>query len=249
LVFAGAQGDDRIADFSGAVHVFDTATGENTTTVRNGRAHDDSAALFGRMVVGLGSRVAVAGFGGVSGVYEASARMELLQVPGRFNSRQSNAPDSSTIGANGRLYAPFGEVFEDLCGDGLVGIGEECDDGNVASGDGCSGSCRVESHAGWSCYKVRSGTAFVQPANVEIGTRIESERVTRVIKPAELCVPAGIGGGVPDPQAPALMCYKVKHARGEIKTPKTVFRFRDRFGEPVATVFKEKTLCVEATLS
>lgn len=30
------------------------------------------------------------------------------------------------------------------CGDGLVGGHEECDDGNAASGDGCSADCRVE---------------------------------------------------------------------------------------------------------
>ena len=30
------------------------------------------------------------------------------------------------------------------CGDGLVDAGEQCDDGNRASGDGCSASCTVE---------------------------------------------------------------------------------------------------------
>jgi cysteine-rich repeat protein len=30
------------------------------------------------------------------------------------------------------------------CGDGLVGTGETCDDGNTANGDGCSGSCLAE---------------------------------------------------------------------------------------------------------
>jgi len=31
-----------------------------------------------------------------------------------------------------------------LCGNGLINGGETCDDGNVAEGDGCSGSCAVE---------------------------------------------------------------------------------------------------------
>ena len=35
------------------------------------------------------------------------------------------------------------------CGDGVVGPGEQCDDGNNASGDGCGSTCVVES--GWSC--------------------------------------------------------------------------------------------------
>jgi len=35
------------------------------------------------------------------------------------------------------------------CGNGLLEPGEECDDGNVISGDGCSATCTVE--AGYAC--------------------------------------------------------------------------------------------------
>ena len=35
------------------------------------------------------------------------------------------------------------------CGDGELGIGEECDDGNTAPGDGCNAGCHVE--CGWLC--------------------------------------------------------------------------------------------------
>jgi cysteine-rich repeat protein len=35
------------------------------------------------------------------------------------------------------------------CGDGKLGIGEECDDGNTRSGDGCGPTCQVE--PGWNC--------------------------------------------------------------------------------------------------
>jgi len=35
-------------------------------------------------------------------------------------------------------------VSLDVCGNGTVAAGEECDDGNLDSGDGCSGFCRVE---------------------------------------------------------------------------------------------------------
>lgn len=38
------------------------------------------------------------------------------------------------------------------CGNGVVGPGEECDDGNITSGDGCSSSCRLEvGGAGQAC--------------------------------------------------------------------------------------------------
>jgi cysteine-rich repeat protein len=36
-----------------------------------------------------------------------------------------------------------------ICGNGIITLGEECDDGNVADSEGCSSQCRVE--VGWSC--------------------------------------------------------------------------------------------------
>jgi len=45
-----------------------------------------------------------------------------------------------------RLSEPVSvrETFR-VCGDGIVSLGEECDDGNFVSGDGCSAVCEVES--------------------------------------------------------------------------------------------------------
>ncbi|MCB9595814.1 MAG: hypothetical protein H6719_24040 [Sandaracinaceae bacterium] len=43
------------------------------------------------------------------------------------------------------------------CGDGSVGRGELCDDGNVEDGDGCNADCRVE--RGWSCYEPEGGAS------------------------------------------------------------------------------------------
>jgi cysteine-rich repeat protein len=36
------------------------------------------------------------------------------------------------------------EVTLPGCGDGAIGVGEQCDDGNVSDGDGCSASCMLE---------------------------------------------------------------------------------------------------------
>jgi len=36
-----------------------------------------------------------------------------------------------------------------ICGNGVIGSGEACDDGNAVSSDGCSATCSIE--AGWSC--------------------------------------------------------------------------------------------------
>jgi len=35
-----------------------------------------------------------------------------------------------------------------VCGDGIIAIGEECDDDNTYSGDGCSDTCMIESNGG-----------------------------------------------------------------------------------------------------
>jgi cysteine-rich repeat protein len=52
----------------------------------------------------------------------------------------------STVSARIRNVVGDAECLEPLsaCGDGTVGTGEDCDDGNAAGGDGCSGACRRE---------------------------------------------------------------------------------------------------------
>jgi cysteine-rich repeat protein len=37
-----------------------------------------------------------------------------------------------------------------------MGNGEQCDDGNTTSGDGCSSTCQTESVGGGSCYRIQS---------------------------------------------------------------------------------------------
>ena len=55
---------------------------------------------------------------------------------------------------NGRLWAqafgdPYGSNSSPYCGNGFREGGEECDDRNTMSGDGCSSACQVES--GFAC--------------------------------------------------------------------------------------------------
>jgi cysteine-rich repeat protein len=38
-----------------------------------------------------------------------------------------------------------------ICGDGLVGPGEQCDDNNISVGDGCDALCQIEIPAAWVC--------------------------------------------------------------------------------------------------
>lgn len=58
----------------------------------------------------------------------------------------SCAPSNDGLG-RGEVYVV--ELGDDgVCGDGAVGAGESCDDGNGADGDGCSGACVREGVAG-----------------------------------------------------------------------------------------------------
>ncbi|GHG81888.1 DUF4215 domain-containing protein [Comamonas sp. JC664] len=43
----------------------------------------------------------------------------------------------------------FVDAYDDRCGDGVVSPREECDDGNIVNGDGCSNTCGIE--AGYGC--------------------------------------------------------------------------------------------------
>lgn len=43
----------------------------------------------------------------------------------------------------------FIATISDICGNGVVDAGEQCDDNNIEDGDGCSSTCLVED--GWNC--------------------------------------------------------------------------------------------------
>ena len=41
-----------------------------------------------------------------------------------------------------------------MCGNGLLNTGEECDDSNAISGDGCSSLCKLETGKNWDCDSI-----------------------------------------------------------------------------------------------
>src|SRR3954468_13124814 len=59
-----------------------------------------------------------------------------------------------------------------MCGDNGLDTGEQCDDGNSTSGDGCSATCKIE--PGWICItpgapclrQVYCGDGVVEPPEV-----------------------------------------------------------------------------------
>jgi cysteine-rich repeat protein len=52
----------------------------------------------------------------------------------------------------------------DVCGDGILQPGEQCDDGNTIDGDGCSSTCIIENHPP-SCGAASPSRAVVWPPN------------------------------------------------------------------------------------
>ena len=71
-------------------------------------------------------------------------------------SSQTAAPDSGDAGSDATDTLPDYRLADldcadcnGFCGDGILRLVEQCDDGNRMSGDGCTQTCAVE--AGWTC--------------------------------------------------------------------------------------------------
>jgi cysteine-rich repeat protein len=95
-----------------------------------------------------------------------------------------------------------------FCGDGVVDRGEQCDDGNAASGDGCSATCGLEGAAGVDnrlCYITRPQKNSLQVFQVARGVTLADrlETLTVDVRATEsLCNPADVdGSGIGDPEA------------------------------------------------
>ncbi|HEY0189943.1 MAG TPA: hypothetical protein VGC42_02400 [Kofleriaceae bacterium] len=89
-----------------------------------------------------------------------------------------------------------------VCGNGSVELGETCDDGNTADGDGCSATCRVEVRPKPVAQTVApgvlsalrlSGTTQIRPDEVT-QSQIARDGSSKVSGTVKLCV--GVDGGV-----------------------------------------------------
>lgn len=130
----------------GKVLLYDIATGALEHTYAQPFVSDSFR--FGESVGGVPGAVVIGSSFGLF-VYETSPPYDLLQqlrAPGvfaddidGFGLEQAPFPGRGlVVGAIGSAY-----VF-DLCGNGTRIEREQCDDGNVASGDGCSPTCQLE---------------------------------------------------------------------------------------------------------
>lgn len=57
----------------------------------------------------------------------------------------------STLSAYAGPYTLDATLTPAACGNGIVDGGEECDDGNAATGDGCTATCKLEPYADTTC--------------------------------------------------------------------------------------------------
>jgi cysteine-rich repeat protein len=93
----------------------------------------------------------------------------------------SNCTCDNTIG----YYNAFSTVCTTRCGDGLRVGNEGCDDGNLISGDGCAGSCFVES--GWTCSGGSSRTRDTCTSACGDGIRTGVEECDATVLPSVSC--------------------------------------------------------------
>jgi len=89
-----------------------------------------------------------------------------------------------------------------VCGNHVVEVGEQCDDGNAADGDGCSAACRVEVKPRPALQTVTpnvlsalriSGTTQIRPDDTT-ATQIQRDGASRVSGTVKLCI--GTDGNV-----------------------------------------------------
>jgi cysteine-rich repeat protein len=69
-----------------------------------------------------------------------------------------------------------------LCGDGILTGWETCEDGNTASGDGCSSDCVIE--PGWKCEGLPAICTTICGDGIVVG-----DEVCDAVTPAGGCLP------------------------------------------------------------
>ena len=149
-VVVGAPGNNVGATDSGAAYLFDGTTGALLHAFLN--PVPVQYAFLGQAVAALGNDILVGGSypdasPGTAYLFDAGSGM-LVQtlvapnpMPGdRFGFSLATAGTDFLVGSPD---APALHLF-DACGNGVIAPLEQCDDGNLAAGDGCSPTCKLE---------------------------------------------------------------------------------------------------------
>ncbi len=188
----GARGDDDGAAETGAVWVLFLDT-DGTVL-----AHQKISLLDGNMPAG--EPKSASGFGagvGAFGDFDGDGIFDLLV----------GADFDNTAGAGtGALHRLNLDGVPIVCGDSLIGFGEDCDDGNISSGDCCDDGCVFET-VGSSCSDgdVCNGGELCDGAGTcDGGTPLDCD--DSEICTADTCDP--VGGCTNGPAAGCLVAAK-----------------------------------------
>jgi len=133
------------------------------------------------------------------------------------------------------------------CGDGALDPGESCDDGNLASDDGCSAECRIEPRDHLMCYRIRQakGTATRAPSEVTLADRFESGEA-KVGKPVMFCRRADTNQrGILDSGA-HLTCYRIPPLREQRPRQQRTVLIGNELGGRILKAKRARMLCVHS---
>lgn len=100
----------------------------------------------------------------------------------------TNPSDTSELRADNGCTSPT-DLTEGNCGDGTKEPAEQCDDGNVKSGDGCSSSCQKEQGTAGTVVSSASSAPFAVAASSAI-SRTSSSAAQPFVQPVLDNVPA-----------------------------------------------------------
>jgi cysteine-rich repeat protein len=144
-----ALGDAVLVGRAGAAHLFDGSTGDHLRTFLT-PAPSNLFDFFGESVAAVGGNVLVGAPGLFSravylfdpGTGAVLQTLQTLQALAYDLGRSVAAIDDNII--VGATYNGGAAYVFDLCGNGVLTAGEQCDDGNTLDGDCCSSHCQFE---------------------------------------------------------------------------------------------------------